>query len=488
MNELQKEKMKILVVDDDRAVLDTARDMLESNGFTVVAVDEAMEALEASADPDLAVACLDIVMPNYTGLQLLKEFKRTRPELEVVMMTGFGQVESAVEAMKAGAADYLCKPFSCGDFVMRVTRAAERKVLRDRARGEEKRATDLTGNVMIGQSLAIQRVCKLIETMSQTDSNVLIQGESGTGKELVARAIHNQSSRRDAPFVAINCSALTDSLLESEFFGHVKGSFTGALSNKKGLFEAAHHGTIFLDEIGDVSPATQVRLLRVLQEGEVRPVGANESTRIDVRIIAATNVDLARAMETGRFREDLYYRLNVLTLKLPALRERPEDIPALAYHFLRMYSAKLNKPVRRITEKAMEELTTARWTGNVRELENAIERGVVLSPGEEFDVTELPHEIRNARDGEERIGTFSLQHLPYAEAKKIAVRAFERRYLSSLLEKSQGNVSRAARDAGIDRSNFRRLLKQFGVMTQHWPSKAQNFSDDRVVVMPRFPM
>jgi two-component system response regulator HydG len=309
----------------------------------------------------------------------------------------------------------------------------------------------------------MRAVFKLVETVSYSTATVLIQGESGTGKELVARAIHFRSPRKDKPFVAVNCSALTDTLLESELFGHVKGSFTGATGNKKGLFEAADGGTIFLDEIGDIPQATQVRLLRVLQEGEVKRVGANDTLKVDVRVIAATNVDLAKAKEQGKFREDLFYRLNVITVLLPPLRDRPEDIPLLAHHFLKIYTAKIGKKVLGITPAAMEALTTARWVGNVRELENALERAVVLTGSEQIELEDLPNEIRSNQRGGGDIEVFSLAHLPYAQAKKLAMRAFERRYLSALLEKSTGNVSMAARAAGVDRSNFRRLLKQYEV-------------------------
>ncbi|HMK74513.1 MAG TPA: sigma 54-interacting transcriptional regulator, partial [Myxococcaceae bacterium] len=275
--------------------------------------------------------------------------------------------------------------------------------------------------------------------------------------------IHYRSSRKDKPFVAVNCSALTDTLLESELFGHVKGSFTGAMANKKGLFEAADGGTIFLDEIGDVPPATQVRLLRVLQEGEVKRVGANETTKVDVRVIAASNIDLARAKEQGRFREDLFYRLNVIAVTLPPLRDRPEDVPLLAQHFLRLYASKMGKKVTSISPPAMEALVCHRWMGNVRELENVIERAVVLTSREVVDAEDLPQGLRDAPGGGGDVEVLSLAHLPYAEAKRLAMRAFERRYLSALLERSGNNVSSAARAAGVDRSNFRRLLKQYEV-------------------------
>ena len=458
-------KAKVLVVDDDKIVLRAASEILSREGYTVVAIDDAVEGLSAAKDPSFDVAVLDIKMPNLSGMDLLKAFKQSRPDVEVIMMTAFATVETAVEAVKAGAYDYLTKPFENIDVLsLAVARAAEKKALRDRTRFLEE-ALNFKNQFedLVGQSQQMRSVFKLVETVSYSTATVLIQGESGTGKELVARAIHYRSPRKDKPFVAVNCSALTDTLLESELFGHMKGSFTGATANKKGLFEAADGGTIFLDEIGDIPAATQVRLLRVLQEGEVKRVGANDTLKVDVRVIAATNVDLTKAKEQGRFREDLFYRLNVISVQLPSLRERPEDIPLLASHFLRSYADKMGKKVNVISTGAMEALTTARWIGNVRELENVIERAVVLSATEQIDLEDLPAEIRSNQKGGADVELFSLAHLPYAQAKKLAMRAFERRYLSALLEKSAGNVSSAARAAGVDRSNFRRLLKQYEV-------------------------
>ena len=458
-------KAKVLVVDDDKIVLRAASEILSREGYTVVAIDDAVEGLSAATDPSFDVAVLDIKMPNLSGMDLLKAFKQSRAEVEVIMMTAFATVETAVEAVKAGAYDYLTKPFENIDVLsLAVARAAEKKALRDRTRFLEE-ALNFKNQFedLVGQSQQMRSVFKLVETVSYSTATVLIQGESGTGKALVARAIHYRSPRKDKPFVAVNCSALTDTLLESELFGHMKGSFTGATANKKGLFEAADGGTIFLDEIGDIPAATQVRLLRVLQEGEVKRVGANDTLKVDVRVIAATNVDLTKAKEQGRFREDLFYRLNVISVQLPSLRERPEDIPLLASHFLRIYADKMGKKVNVISTGAMEALTTARWIGNVRELENVIERAVVLSATEQIDLEDLPAEIRSNQKGGADVELFSLAHLPYAQAKKLAMRAFERRYLSALLEKSAGNVSSAARAAGVDRSNFRRLLKQYEV-------------------------
>ncbi|MER2559479.1 MAG: sigma-54 dependent transcriptional regulator [Myxococcaceae bacterium] len=458
-------KAKVLVVDDDKIVLRAASEILAREGYSVVAIDDAVEGLSAAKDPSIDVAVLDIKMPNLSGMDLLKAFKQSRPDVEVIMMTAFATVETAVEAVKAGAYDYLTKPFENIDVLsLAVGRAAEKKSLRDRTRVLEE-ALNVKNQFedLVGQSQQMRSVFKLVETVSYSTATVLIQGESGTGKELVARAIHFRSPRKDKPFVAVNCSALTDTLLESELFGHMKGSFTGATANKKGLFEAADGGTIFLDEIGDIPAATQVRLLRVLQEGEVKRVGANDTLRVDVRVIAATNVDLTKAKEQGKFREDLFYRLNVISVGLPPLRDRPEDIPLLASHFLKIYTTKMGKKISGISTGAMEALTTARWIGNVRELENVIERAVVMNATEQIEVDDLPAEIRSNQKGGGEVELYSLAHLPYAQAKKLAMRAFERRYLSALLEKSLGNVSSAARAAGVDRSNFRRLLKQYEV-------------------------
>jgi DNA-binding NtrC family response regulator len=462
----ESKKPRVLVVDDDKIVLRAATEILQRVGYSVLAIDDAVEALAAMKDPSIDVACLDIKMPNLSGMDLLRAFKKDRPDVEVIMMTAFATVETAVEAVKAGAYDYLTKPFENIDVLsLAVGRAVEKKSLRDRTRVlEEALVARASFEELVGQSPQMRAVFDLVETVAFSNATVLIQGESGTGKELVARAIHFRSSRKDKPFVAVNCSALTETLLESELFGHVRGSFTGATSNKKGLFEAADGGTLFLDEIGDVTPAMQVRLLRVLQEGEVKRVGSNESTRVDVRVIAATNVDLAKAREQGRFREDLFYRLNVITVQLPPLRDRPEDIPLLAQHFLARFRQKTGKNVTGFSPQALEALTCARWVGNVRELENAIERAVVLTGGPVIELEDLPPDIRNQRQrGSSEVEVLSLAHLPYAQAKKLAMRAFERRYLSALLEKSGNNVSEAARAAGVDRSNFRRLLKQYEV-------------------------
>jgi transcriptional regulator with GAF, ATPase, and Fis domain len=355
---------------------------------------------------------------------------------------------------------------------LRVTRAVEHRRLMKRAvAAEAALETRAQFEGIIGQSAQMQAVFKLVEAVAASTATVLIRGESGTGKELVARAIHDRGPRRSKPFVAINCSALNDTLLESELFGHAKGAFTGALGLKRGLFEVATGGTIFLDEIGDVPLATQVKMLRVLQEGEIKRVGETTPVAVDVRVIAATNVDLGRAMAEGTFREDLYYRLNVVSIHVPALRERPTDVPLLAQHFLARYAEKSGKKRPEITAAAMELLMRSPWVGNVRELENVIQRAVVLDSTGRIDVDALPAQPGSSPEpatvGEG--ATYELAALPFAQAKALVVNAFERRYLSTLMEQNGNKLAAAALAAGMDRSNFRRLLKDNGLHTRSTP-------------------
>ncbi len=458
-------KTRVLVIDDDLQFLKTASRLLARAGFEVLSAGEPVEGLAAATDPEVDVVVSDIRMPNLSGMDLLREIKAKRPGVEVVLMTANATVDAAVAAVKAGAYDYLTKPLDEADrLALTVRRAAEHKRLWERTSAlqgmleAKEKFEDL-----IGQSRKMADVFRLIESVAYSPATVLIQGESGTGKELVARAIHRRSPRRDAPFVAVNCSALTETLLESELFGHVKGAFTGAVAERRGLFETAHGGTIFLDEIGDVPPATQVRLLRVLQEGEIKRVGAPGTKQVDVRVIAATNVDLDEARSQGRFREDLFFRLNVIAIHLPPLRERPDDIAPLAHHFVRKYAPKVGKRLDGIAAEAMKLLTIHRWPGNVRELENAMERAVVLARGPEIVAGDLPPGLGAGHRGSD-VDPASLSHLPLAEAKKLATGAFERRYLANLLRRTLGNITRAAKAAGVDRSNFRRLLKEYGLL------------------------
>jgi DNA-binding NtrC family response regulator len=467
-------QIRVLVVDDDRAFLTVFTRVLARAGLDVVAVSEPFEGLTAASEPDIDVVVSDIQMPNLSGADLLRQIKTKRPAMEIVLMTGSGTVEAAVAAVKAGAYDYLTKPIEDSErVVFTIRKAAELTRFRLRTSMLEGmlQAKEQFDDV-VGQSRKMTELFQLIEAVAPSPATVLLQGESGTGKELVARAIHRRSPRKLGPFVVVNCSALTETLLESELFGHVKGAFTGATRDREGLFRAADNGTLFLDEIGDMPLPTQVRMLRALQEGEIRPVGSEGVLRVDVRVIAASNVDLAKAREQGRFREDLFYRLNVIAIQIPPLRDRPEDIPPLVHHFIRKCGQKVGKSLSGVSSAAMEALTTYAWPGNVRELENAIERAVVLARGPELESGDLP-------PGLGAIGPISdndvasLSHLPLVQAKRLAVRAFERRYLANVLRRERGNVTRAAEVAGVDRSNFRRLLKEYGVAARSEPDEPE---------------
>lgn len=455
----------IVLVDDEEVVGRSLQLALTRAGMRASSFTSAEEAITSVWDGDIDVVLTDVKMPGMSGVDLLRTLKARKPEIEVLMMSGFADVADAVEAVKTGAYDYLKKPFDDVDQVIRAVRkAAERKRLLDRNRDLERERDERDQEMgIIGGSRKVQDLRRLVATVARSQSTVLIRGESGTGKELVARALHKRSDRSAKPFVTVNCSALADNLLESELFGHVKGAFTGAVQNRRGLFEAANHGTIFLDEIGDISPAVQVRLLRVLQEGEIRKVGGLETERLDVRVLAATNVDLERAVQEGRFRQDLYYRLNVIAVRVAPLRERPEDIPILAHHFLSRFATRMDKPVRRMNSDFIEGIIAHTFPGNVRELENLMERAVVLAQKEELGAADLPPDLPSGLPSEGDLG--SLDGLPYTEARKVMMRSFERRYFSALLRRTGGNLTAAAREAGMDRSNFRRALKSSGLRT-----------------------
>jgi two-component system response regulator HydG len=467
---LPEGKVRVLVIDDDPAFLASVSKILTLAGCEVIPTADPVEGLVAAGEPDVDVVLSDIQMPNLSGMALLREVRSRRPGVEVILMTGGTSVGDAVAAMKEGAYDYLTKPFDSNDRVSLVVgKAAAKKRLWERARALQDMLDVKDGfEDLLGQSQKMKDVFRLIDGVAYSSATVLVQGESGTGKELVARAVHRRSPRKDRPFVAVNCSALSETLLESELFGYAKGAFTGAAADRRGLFEAAEGGSIFLDEIGDVPPATQVRLLRVLQEGEIRRVGEQEARRIDVRVIAATNVDLERAAAQGRFRQDLFFRINVVCIQLPPLRDRPEDLPPLAQHFVRKYAKRVGKQLEGVSTEALEALTNHSWPGNVRELENAIERAVVLARGNEVVLGDLPPGIGAGRRNAD-VDPASLSHLPLAEAKRLAVGAFERRYLANVLRRAQGNVTRAARAAGVDRSNFRKLLREYGVAARVEP-------------------
>jgi DNA-binding NtrC family response regulator len=454
---LEQAPPRVLVVDDERALRRALTRLLEVKGMTVGVAEDGASAMELLERESFDVALVDLMMPRVGGLEFLEHVRQRHSAMEVVLMTAFGDVETAVQAVRSGAYHFLTKPFRSNDeVILAVTKAAEHRRLVDHAVMLERRLEQMQKfGGLIGNSSRMQEVYRLAVGVAPTMSTVLILGESGTGKELTARAIHQHSPRAEKAFVAVNCSAIPIDLVESELFGHMRGAFTGATANRPGLFEVADGGTLFLDEVGDLPPLAQVKLLRALQEGEVKRVGANETKTVDVRVIAATNVDLKSRIASGRFREDLYYRLNVVRIALPSLRERPEDIP-----------------VQSISPAAMEALKNQKWEGNVRELENCIEHAVVFSSGERLEVRDLPPTIevgasaRPAPPSGAAPPTPDFRDLPFRTAKSRAMAAFETKYFQGLLEECSGNVSEAARRAGLDRSNFRRAARRAGIKTR----------------------
>ena len=389
------ESMKILVVDDEALVRDIIRKGLsQMGGFNVEVAQSGLEAIEKIEKDVFDLVLTDLKMPGMDGLELLKTIKGTRPEVMVIMMTAYGSIETAVEAMRIGANDYITKPIDLNELLIHISKVQkESLLLRENLLLRMEVRKKFEFNNIIGKSKKMQEIFSLIEKVAPGSSTVMIYGGSGTGKELVAKAIHYNSLRTDRPFIPFNCGAIPETLVESELFGHTKGAFTGAIQAKKGLFEEANGGTLFLDEISTILPSVQVKLLRVLQEKELMRVGSTERTKIDVRMIAATNVDLETAMKNGKFREDLFYRLHVFPISLPDLKERKEDIPLLAYHFLDRYSKEAKKEIKGISKQAMKLLLEYHWPGNVRELENTIERAVIMTDQDTLVPNDLPKDL-----------------------------------------------------------------------------------------------
>jgi DNA-binding NtrC family response regulator len=474
----------VLVADDEPALRRSLARVLETRGMKVGVAEDGEQALEYIHHTPPDVALVDMMMPGVGGLEVLARVKAMGAPPEVILMTAFADVDSAVAAMKAGAYHFLTKPFHSNDAVAHaVAKAAEHRRLADRARQLEQvlLSKERFGEI-IGDSPKILEVFRLIEGVAPTSSTVMVLGESGTGKELVARAIHQHSPRATRPFVAVNCGAIPKELVESELFGHVRGAFTGAQTARAGLFESADGGTILLDEIGDLPLAAQVKLLRVLQEGEIKRVGADETRTVDVRVLAATNVDLMTRIQAGQFRRDLFYRLNVIAIELPPLRDRGDDVLLLANHYLQKFARSMQREPKRLSSDAVRALREHDWPGNVRELEHAIEHAMVLSQKDVVSAADLPFgrqgstlresgtmiaarpEPASSREGSERSAAndpfADLAELPYAEAKRRLLALFDDTYTSELLRRTSGNVSEAARRAGLDRSNFRRLFKR----------------------------
>ena len=384
----------ILIIDDEKNYLLVLETLLADAGYEVITSDDASEALEVATSHDLDLVITDMRMPGLDGMEFLAQLRDFQPEIPVIMMTAYATVEKAVEAMKRGAFDYITKPFKNEELILTIRKALEMHRLKreNLLLSQELQERFKFGNI-VGKSEVMLQVYEIIEKVAQTRASVLITGESGTGKELIAKAIHFNSPRSDKPFVSVNCSALPETLLESELFGHERGAFTGAVTRRKGRFELAHNGTLFLDEVGDMSSALQVKLLRVLQEMRFERVGGTATLQVDARLVAASNRDLKREVELGRFREDLYYRLKVVHLEVPPLRERRDDIPLLVQHFLRKVARANGLPVKSVSHDALKFLYNHDWVGNVRELENVIERAVILCDGDEIRPQDLPEEL-----------------------------------------------------------------------------------------------
>jgi two-component system response regulator HydG len=446
-------RARIVVLDDDREMGAFLVDLLKDEDYVAEAYQNgpaALAALEKSS-PDLLIT--DLVMDGMKGMEVLRTAKQRDPGLAVVMITAFGTIESAVEAMRLGAFYYLTKPFKNADLLLLVERALEEKHLRTEIQRLQREVeTHYRFERVIGKSAAMQRVFDLIDRVKDSQVNILLTGESGTGKDLLARTLHYQSNRKHAPFVPVNCAAIPEHLLESELFGYLQGAFTDARKDKKGLFVEAHAGTLFLDEVGELPLLLQTKLLRVIEDKEVRPLGATKGEKVDVRIIAATNRDLRRAVVTGDFRQDLFYRLNVVDIHLPPLRERPEDLPLLIRHFIERSSQ--SAQVRRLSDEALRILLNYPWPGNVRELENAIERALVLCRGEEITPADLPPHLTTSTSPVTDLRDALLRHRSLAD--------IERAYILLALEVTEGRKKEAAELLDIDRKTLYRKLEEYG--------------------------
>jgi len=442
---------KILVVDDEPLVRNFLKEVLEAEDYEVLTTEDGLSALKEVERGGIDLVITDVRMPKLNGIELLKEVKKRSPSTLVVVITAYGTIENAVEAMKNGACDYITKPLSPEQIKLAIQKASQHKNLLNENRYLRSEVSQRYNfEQLIGRSPQMRRVYEMIDRVAPTNATVLIQGESGTGKELVARAIHYRSPRKDKPFVKVNCAALPEDLLESELFGHERGAFTGAVSKREGRFELADRGTLLLDEISETSPAFQAKLLRVLQEQEFERVGGSKTIKVDVRVIATTNKDLKQAIREGKFREDLYYRLNVLPIYLPPLRERKEDIPLLVQHFLEKYSRQNGLRIKSLSKKCLDMMMQYEWPGNVRELENVIERAVVMSEGE----TIFPENISLSSP---------VQKMGLSFPEEITLEEMEKRLILHTLQRTGGNRTEAAKILGISVRTVRNKLKKYGM-------------------------
>ncbi len=455
-------KPKILIVDDNpdmtRLLERLIGNTLPVDILTAGGAEEALRLLKENA-----VNCflVDMKMPGMGGLELMQHFRAKDPSVPVIIMTAYGAIDTAVEAMKEGAYDFITKPFEEERLLHTIRRALEHEQLLRRNLDLERRIREKEKETFfVGESPRMRELIETIKLVARTDVTVLITGETGTGKELAARMIHSLSSRTGKPFVAVNCPAIPENILESELFGYRKGAFTGANADKEGLFQAAQGGTLLLDEIGDISPSLQAKLLRVLQERELKPLGDTMTRRVDVRVIAATNRDLATHVASGHFRSDLYYRLNVVSVKTPPLRDIPEDIPLIAYHFLSLFCSELGLDPKRLTEEAIQSLVSCQWKGNARELQNKIKRAVIFSKSDELTADDFDACVQPVG---KRDSAAEIDDADYRAAKKRILAEFNIEYISNLLRSTKGNVSLAAQSAGIERQTLQHLMRQYDI-------------------------
>ena len=448
----------ILIVDDEKSIRESLTGILQDEGFTPTSVDNGEKAIEKISEDKPDLILLDIWMPGMDGLETLTKIRDIYPDQLVVMMSGHGTIETAVRSTKLGAYDFIEKPLSLEKVLLCIQNAVKIGQLVEENR--ELKAKIGKENEMIGSSKLIRELKKQIKIAAPTSGWILITGENGTGKELVARSIHHNSRRHDKPFVEVNCAAIPEELIESELFGHEKGSFTGATTQRRGKFDQAHQGTLFLDEIGDMSLKTQAKVLRILQEHKFERVGGNKTIEVDVRVIAATNKDLEKEISAGQFREDLFYRLNVIPFHVPPLRERKSDIPHLATHFLEYFCSKESRETKNLDEDAMQAIQEYSWPGNVRELKNLIERLVIMSPGNTITRGQLPQSIFGKQQlASTDQGSITLSADTYRSAKE----EFEKEFLVQKLEENDWNISRTAEAIEIERSNLHRKIKSYGI-------------------------
>lgn len=456
---------RILILDDEADMARSCSRILESTDYQCFATTDPQEALRLLQSERHSLFITDLQMPGMDGMEVMKRARDVDPQMPIIILTGYASVETAVTAVKAGAFDFLSKSFSNDQLKLTVARAlTKRRLELENSNLREQLQTTLGFENIIGKSVALRQVLELVRKAARSEANILILGESGTGKELIARAIHANSPRAAKPFVPVDCASLPETLLESELFGHEKGAFTGAIAAKTGLMETAHHGTLFLDELGELPLGLQVKLLRALQERQIRRVGGTRQIDVDVRIVCATNRDLNVLIAAGRFRADLYYRVNVIDIALPPLRERLGDIELLATHFMHKYAHSAGATVKGFEPEAMLALATYGWPGNVRELQNVVERACALAEGEAVTLGELPQHLRTPLQPVEQPPTTEIEgKLTLKESKQRWINQLEVTYVADLLKAENGNVSQAARKAGVDRKTLHRLLNKHGM-------------------------